>query len=52
MPWYTDPVATCKVLNRIASRHEGLSLHELKIILDRVTESIWRKQEQYHDSCQ
>jgi hypothetical protein len=48
MPWYTDPVITCKVLNRIASRYESSSLQDLKFILDRVTESIWRKQEQYY----
>jgi hypothetical protein len=52
MPWYTNPVITCKVLNRIASRYEHLSLENLKFVLDHATESIWRKQEQYYENCQ
>jgi hypothetical protein len=52
MPWYTNPVTTCKVLNRIAHRHERLSLQNLKSILDYATETIWRKQQDYYDNCQ
>jgi translation initiation factor 2B subunit (eIF-2B alpha/beta/delta family) len=51
MPWYTNPVKTCKVLNRIASRYENSSLENLKSVLDHVTESIWKKQEQYYENC-
>lgn len=50
MPWYNNPVITCKVLNRIASRHERLSFESLKLVLDYATELIWRKQEQYYDT--
>jgi hypothetical protein len=50
MPWYTNPVITCKVLNRIASRYEYSSLEDLKFVLDHATESIWRKQEQYYEN--
>jgi len=51
MPWYNNPAITCKVLNRIASRHERLSLESLKLVLDYATELIWRKQEQYYDNA-
>ena len=47
MPWYTNPVITCKVLNRIANRFERSPLHNLSFVMDYATESIWRKQEQY-----
>jgi hypothetical protein len=47
MPWYNDPVITCKVLNRIASRYERTSLQNLKLVLDYATELIWKKQELY-----
>jgi hypothetical protein len=49
MPWYTNPVLTCKVLNRIANRYERMALRDLKSVLDHVTELIWRKQEHYYD---
>ncbi|MEI6208844.1 MAG: hypothetical protein WCP20_18860 [Desulfuromonadales bacterium] len=52
MPWYTNPVITCKVLNRIANRHERTPLQDLKSVLDRVTELIWRKQEHYYENVQ
>jgi hypothetical protein len=52
MPWYLNPDITCKVLNKIASRYEDSSLEDLKFVLDRATESIWRKQEQYYENCQ
>jgi hypothetical protein len=52
MPWYTNPVITCKVLNRIARRYERSPLQNLKSILDNATESIWEKQQQYYDNCQ
>jgi hypothetical protein len=48
MPWYTNHIKTCKVLNRIASRHESSSLQDLKSVLDHATESLWRKQEHYY----
>ena len=52
MPWYTNPVITCKVLNRIARRYENSPLQNLKTILDNATESIWEKQQQYYDNYQ
>lgn len=48
MPWYINPVMTCKVLNRIANRNKRSSLHNLRSVLDSATESIWRKHEQYY----
>jgi hypothetical protein len=48
MPWYTNHIITCKVLNRIASRYEHSSLQDLKLVLDHATESLWRKQEHYY----
>ena len=48
MPWYINPVITCKVLNRIANHNKHSSLHNLRSVLDSATESIWRKQEQYY----
>lgn len=51
MPWYVNHIITCKVLNRIARNNEQLSLHDLRLILDYATESIWRKQEQYYKNC-
>jgi hypothetical protein len=50
MPWYTNPVITCKVLNKIADRYERNALHDLKSVLDRATELIWKKQEHYFES--
>jgi len=50
MPWYTNPIITCKVLNRIANHHEHSSSQNLRSILDNATESIWRKQEVYYES--
>lgn len=49
MPWYTNHIITSKVLNRIANRYDRSSLQELKIVLDKATESIWRKQENYYN---
>lgn len=51
MPWYTNPVITCKVLNRIANRHNHTVLSDLKSVLDYSTELIWKKQEQYYENC-
>jgi len=48
MPWYTDHIRTCKVLNRIARHYEQSSLTDLKIVLDRATETLWRKKEHYY----
>ena len=48
MPWYTDHIKTCKVLNRIANRYEHIGIQDIKFILDNATESIWRKQENYY----
>jgi len=50
MPWYTDHIITCKVLNRIARRYEQSSLNDFKLVLDQATESIWKKQEQYYNA--
>lgn len=48
MPWYMNPVKTCKVLNRIANRHRRAPLHDLTAVLDQVTEKLWNKQERYY----
>jgi hypothetical protein len=48
MPWYTNHVKTCKVLNKIASRYEHSSLQDLKYVLDYATELIWKKQKHYY----
>jgi len=48
MPWYTNHILTSKVLNRIANRYDNSSLQDLKFVLDKATESIWRKQEHYY----
>jgi hypothetical protein len=50
MPWYTNHIITCKVLNRIARRCERSSLQHLRSVLDYATESIWRKQELYYNA--
>lgn len=47
MPWYMNPVITCKVLNRIASRHSHDSLQELGMLLDYTTQTLWNKQERF-----
>ncbi|HEX9024588.1 MAG TPA: hypothetical protein VF799_12190 [Geobacteraceae bacterium] len=52
MPWYMNPVTTCKVLNRIASRNAQASLRELTAVLDRATEKLWSKQEEYYTAHQ
>lgn len=52
MPWYTDPVTTCKVLDKISKRYDRTPLHELKSVLDNVVASILKKQEQYHEGAQ
>jgi len=51
MPWYTDHIRTCKVLNRIASRFERSSVDELRSVIDNATEIIWRKQELYYNTA-
>jgi hypothetical protein len=50
MPWYTNHIITCKVLNRIARRYERAPLNDLRLILDHATESLWRKQEHYYNA--
>lgn len=50
MPWYTNPVITCKVLNKIANRYERTALQDLKSVLDHVTKLIWVKQEHYYEN--
>jgi hypothetical protein len=52
MPWYTNPVKTCKVLNKIAKRYEHTALHELKTVMDDATSLLWKKQEQYYECSQ
>jgi hypothetical protein len=52
MPWYTNPVTTCKVLDKIAKRYERTTLHDLKFCLDNTVALILKKQENYHrDTC-
>jgi hypothetical protein len=50
MPWYINPVITCKVLNRIANRYPRANLQELKTTLDNATQLLWSKQEHYCNS--
>jgi len=50
MPWYTNPVITCKVLNRIANRYSRANLQDLKKTLDYATQLLWNKQELYYSS--
>jgi hypothetical protein len=47
MPWYNNPALTSKVLNRIANRHPRTSIQDLNTTLDRATQLIWSKQEEY-----
>lgn len=47
MPWYMNPVITCKVLNRLANRHSRDPLRELNSLLDDATQLLWRKQEHF-----
>lgn len=49
MPWYTNPITTCKVLDKIATRHEHTALQDLKSVLDNAIASILKKQEHYHE---
>jgi len=48
MPWYKNPLTTCKVLDRIARRYESSSLQQLRDVIDYVTELIWTKQDHYN----
>lgn len=48
MPWYMNPIRTCKVLNRIANRHRHAPLRDLTSVLDLATEKLWHKQECYY----
>lgn len=48
MPWYNNPTITSKVLNRIANRHPRTSIQDLNSTLDRATQLIWSKQEEYY----
>ena len=50
MPWYMNPVVTCRVLNRIANRYQRTPLQDLKAILDQATQLIWAKQENYYQN--
>jgi hypothetical protein len=50
MPWFTNPVLTCRVLNRIANRYSRAPLQDLKTTMDIATQSIWSKQEHYYNS--
>jgi len=50
MPWYMNPVTTCKVLNRIANRSARVSLRELTVLLDQTTDKLWSKQEEYNSA--
>lgn len=48
MPWYNNPALTCKVMEKIAKRISFENLQELDRTLDRATELIWSKQEDYN----
>lgn len=48
MPWYNNPALTSKVLNRIANRYQWASIQDLNRTLDRATQLIWSKQEEYY----
>jgi hypothetical protein len=50
MPWYTNHIKTCKVLNRIARHYERSSLQDLRSVLDYATDSIWNKKVQYYNT--
>jgi hypothetical protein len=50
MPWYINPVKTCKVLNRIATRYPRANLQDLKTTLDNATQLLWSKQERFCNS--
>ena len=52
MPWYMNPTSTRKVINRIANRHSRDSLKDLQSVLDQTTQSLWNKQEYYHEKIQ
>ena len=49
MPWYMNPVKTCKVLNRIANRHKHAPIRDLNTLLDHATQRLWTKQEHYYE---
>lgn len=49
MPWYTDPKATCKVLNKIATRYELSAVQDLRSVLDSAVAAILRKQDHYYE---
>lgn len=48
MPWYTNPIITCKVLHKIADQNKGSGLQDLKSVLDNAAALIWKKQEHYN----
>lgn len=48
VPWYTNPVLICKVLNRIAVRNERSALQDLKFILDESAALILKKQDDFY----
>ncbi|MDD2850547.1 MAG: hypothetical protein PHY09_01425 [Desulfuromonadaceae bacterium] len=50
MPWYMNPDATRKVLNRIANRHSCAKLQDLQLVLDTATQKIWSKQEYFNST--
>jgi len=50
MPWYTNPLTTTKIINKIANRYERSALQDLKSVLDHVTELVRRKQDHYYEN--
>jgi hypothetical protein len=48
MPWYTNPMKTCAVLNRIAKRFSVHQMVELRQAMDAYTMLLWNKQEAYY----
>ncbi len=49
MPWYTNPLKTTKVLNRIATRYESSAIQDLRSALDNVTELVRIKLVRYYN---
>jgi hypothetical protein len=49
MPWYTNPAMTCKVLHKIADRHDETPLQDLKSVLDQTVALIVKKQQHYYE---
>jgi hypothetical protein len=47
-PWYMQPLKTCAVLNRIASRYTFQQMDQLRSAMDQATVKLWAKQEAFY----